>query len=396
MFKFAISKKDRDSGARLGRLETAHGGVDTPVFMAVGTQGTVKGMTPRQLSDCGVGMVLGNTYHLMLRPGSERIAQLGGLHRFMAWDGPILTDSGGFQVFSLADLTKRDDRGVTFRSHIDGDLIRLDPERSMKVQRDLGSDVVMAFDDCTPYPADHAATRASMALTHRWADHSLNYFQGGHQSLFGIVQGGMYADLRDASVRELCAKPFAGFAVGGLSVGEPKELMYPILRHTAPQLPEDKPRYLMGVGTPADLVNAVSAGIDMFDCVMPTRNARNGYAFTSEGPVSIKQAAHKDSDLPLDPNCDCYTCTRFTRAYLNHIYRAGEILASVLMTLHNLSFYQNLMANMRRAIAADRFPAFKEQILQVYGARDILDYTLPDNATIEAHARNVEDHPSCG
>lgn len=395
MFKFAIAKKDRDTCARLGRLETAHGGVDTPVFMAVGTQGTVKGVTPQQIRDCGVGMVLGNTYHLMLRPGSERIAKLGGLHRFMAWDGPILTDSGGFQVFSLADLTKRDDRGVTFRSHIDGNLIRLDPERSMKVQRDLGSDVVMAFDDCTPYPADRAATQASMALTHRWADHSLNYFQGGHQSLFGIVQGGMYPDLRSESARELCAKPFAGFAVGGLSVGEPKELMYPILRHTAPLLPEEKPRYLMGVGTPADLVNAVSAGIDMFDCVMPTRNARNGSAFTSLGQVSIKQAAHKDSDLPLDPACACYTCTHFTRAYLNHIYRAGEILASVLMTIHNLSYYQTLMAGIRQAIAADRFPAFKAHILQTYAARDIFDYPMLDNSG-EVPARNVEDHPTCG
>lgn len=371
MFGFKVTQKDSSSHARLGLLETAHGNVATPVFMAVGTQATVKGMTPAQLKEAGVSMVLGNTYHLMLRPGSERIARLGGLHKLMGWQGPILTDSGGFQVFSLARLSKKSARGVEFASHIDGTSYFLDPETSMKIQSDLGSDIAMAFDDCTPYGANFEETAASLELTHGWAKRSLAAFQGGEQSLFGIVQGGVYTKLRAHSVEVLSAMPFSGFAIGGLSVGETKPEMYRILRFTAPLLPERKPRYLMGVGTPADLVNAVSAGIDMFDCVMPTRNARNGQAFTSTGTLIIKNACNKDDERPLDLACDCYTCTHFSRAYLHHLFKAKEILSSVLMTIHNLNYYQQLMARMRDAIRSDSFEAFCASILETYAEIDI-------------------------
>ncbi len=343
--------------------------------MAVGTQATVKGLTPAQLKDAGVGMVLGNTYHLMLRPGSTNIAALGGLHRFMGWDGPILTDSGGFQVFSLAGLSRKSADGVRFRSHIDGAEFWLDPEGSMKIQRELGSDIVMAFDDCTNFPATREAARASMELTHAWARRSLAAFEGGEQALFGIVQGGMYEELRRESAAFITDLPFAGNAIGGLSVGEEKSQMYEILRFTAPLLPGEKPRYLMGVGTPADLVNAVAVGIDMFDCVMPTRNARNGQAFTSGGVVAIKNAVHKDDPNPLDPECVCYTCRHFSRAYLSHLYRAKEILASVLMTLHNLAYYQSLMAAIRASVRAGRFSQFRTALLQTYGEIDIFHFS---------------------
>ncbi len=357
-------------------MKTSHGAVQTPVFMAVGTQGTVKAMTPRQLTEAGVSMVLGNTYHLMLRPGAERIDRLGGLHKFMGWNGPILTDSGGFQVFSLTELSKKTEDGVRFRSHIDGSEQWLDPEHSMRIQRLLGSDIVMAFDDCTAYPADHKNAKLSMELAHRWADRSLEAFKGGDQALFGIVQGGMHKDLRAESAAFMSSRPFSGIAVGGLSVGEPKEIMYDILKHATPLLPQAKPRYLMGVGTPADLVNAVSTGIDMFDCVMPTRNARNGQAFTSQGIVSIKQSAYKDDEGPLDPNCDCYACGQFSRAYLHHLYKAKEILVSVLMTHHNLAYYQNLMARVRAAIASGSFAELKAETLATFGAYDI--YNIPE------------------
>ena len=376
LFEFQVHKHDESSQARLGELTTFHGKVETPVFMTVGTQGTVKAMTPLQLKQAGVPMVLGNTYHLMLRPGAERVRELGGLHAFMAWDGPILTDSGGFQVFSLADLAKQSEEGVSFRSHIDGSEQWLDPERSMEVQAALGSDIVMAFDDCTPYPATLEQARASMEKTHRWADRSLAAFRGDNQVLFGIVQGGMHKDLRKESAAFISSRPFAGVAIGGLSVGEPKEAFREILSYTAPLLPEEKPRYLMGVGTPADLVNSVSAGVDMFDCVMPTRNARNGQAFTSEGLVSIKQAAYKDDPNPLDGNCDCYTCRTFSRAYLHHLYKAKEILVSTLMTYHNLAYYQNLMAGIRRAISEGRFAEFKSRILETFGDVDI--FAVPE------------------
>ena len=371
MFQFDVLKTDPGSHGRLGRMQTFHGEVATPIFMAVGTQATVKAMTPAQLEDAGVSLVLGNTYHLMLRPGSERIARFGGLHRFMNWQGPMLTDSGGFQVFSLAQLSKKTEKGVRFRSHVDGSEHWLDPETSMRVQRELGADIAMAFDDCTAYPADAASARASMELTHRWADRSLAAFEGDNQVLFGIVQGGMHPALREESAAFMASRPFSGLAVGGLSVGEPKDVMYRILAHTAPLLPADKPHYLMGVGTPADLVNGVAMGIDMFDCVMPTRNARNGQAFTSEGLVSIKQAAWRDDERPLDPNCDCYTCRNFSRAYLHHLYKSKEILSSVLMTIHNLAYYQNLMAGVRAALEAGSFGAFRSEILRVYDEIDI-------------------------
>lgn len=371
LFGFRVTHQDGGSSARRGELRTRRGTVQTPVFMAVGTQGTVKGVTPAQLREAGVSMVLGNTYHLMLRPGAETMASLGGLHKFMAWDGPILTDSGGFQVFSLAKLTKKKEEGVHFQSHIDGSKHLLSPEKSMAVQAALGSDVAMAFDDCTPYPADKGATARSMHLTHRWAQRSLEAFQGEGQALFGIVQGGMYGDLRRESAETLTALPFDGFAVGGLSVGEPKHLMHEVLRHTAPLLPADKPRYLMGVGTPADLVNAVSAGVDMFDCVMPTRNARNGQAFTRTGTVVVKHAAHKTDPNPLDAACQCYCCRNFSRAYLNHLFRAKEMLVSTLVTIHNLHYYQDLMGEMRQAIENDQFHEFKATVLATYGENDI-------------------------
>ena len=371
LLEFQVLHKDQNSDARVGSLQLAHGRVETPIFMAVGTQGTVKGVTPAQLKDAGVSMVLGNTYHLMLRPGSKRVAKLGGLHKMMGWDGPILTDSGGFQVFSLAKISQKSERGVQFASHIDGSRHFLGPEESMEIQRDLGSDVVMAFDDCTPYGTDFAGTRTSMELTHRWAQRSLDAFQGGNQALFGIVQGGMYPELRQESADVLGAMPFHGMAIGGLSVGEPKPEMYRILKYTAPLLPKEKPRYLMGVGTPADLVNAVSVGVDMFDCVMPTRNARNGGAFTSTGLLTIKNAVHKDDDAPLDAACSCYTCKNFSRAYLHHLYKAKEILSSVLMTIHNLNYYQALMADVRAAIRSGTFDSFRTNILETYGELDI-------------------------
>lgn len=289
----------------------------------------------------------------------------------MGWDGPILTDSGGFQVFSLAGISKKSEEGVNFASYIDGSRHMLTPERSMAIQEDLGSDIVMAFDECPPAGATYEEARDATARTHRWAERCLSVFRGDGQSLFGIVQGGMFEDLREESARQLSELPFAGMAIGGLSVGESKPTMYRILKHTAPLLPENKARYLMGVGTPADLVNAVSVGVDMFDCVMPTRNARNGQAFTGHGIVNIKQARYREDLLPLDPTCDCYTCSTFTRAYLHHLYKAGEILSSVLMTLHNTSYYQNLMRDVRDCIEQNRFKQFKNKIIEQYGAMDI-------------------------
>ena len=375
MFGFKVIDKDPSGHARLGVMNTFHGEIPTPVFMAVGTQGTVKGMTPAQLREASVSMVLGNTYHLMLRPGADRIARLGGLHRFTGWNGPMLTDSGGFQVFSLAGLSKKTEAGVAFKSHVDGSNQWLDPERSMEVQELLGADIAMAFDDCTPYPATYEETRQSMELTHRWAKRSLEAFKGNQQVLFGIVQGGMYEDLRRESVTTLTGMPFSGYAIGGLSVGEPKAEMLKVLKATTPLLPHDKPRYLMGVGTPADLVYSVDMGVDMFDCVLPTRNARNGQAFTNKGALSIKNAVHRDDETGLDPDCACYTCTQFSRAYLHHLYKAKEILASVLLTYHNLAFYQNLMARMREAIDQGRFQAFKQTVYAAYGTADFHSLT---------------------
>ena len=348
-----------DGAARRGRLTLAHGQVDTPAFMPVGTYGTVKAMTPEALANTGAQICLGNTFHLWLRPGMEVIKQFGGLHKFMNWDKPILTDSGGFQVFSLGDLRKITEEGVKFASPIDGAKLFLTPEISMQIQKDLNSDIVMIFDECTPYPADYKTAAESMRLSLRWARRSRDEHDRlqNTNALFGIVQGGMHEALRDESLAGLKEINFNGFAIGGLSVGEPKEDMMRILAHTAPQLPTDKPRYLMGVGTPEDLMDSVEQGIDMFDCVMPTRNARNGHLFTRFGDLKIKNARYKTEQAPLDSTCSCYTCQNFSRAYLHHLFRAGEILSSILNTIHNLHYYQTLMAEMRSAIEHGQFAA---------------------------------------
>ncbi|MCH8502432.1 MAG: tRNA guanosine(34) transglycosylase Tgt [Aliidiomarina sp.] len=362
--KFELLKKA--GKARRGQLQFARGTVDTPAFMPVGTLGTVKGMSPEELADTGAQICLGNTFHLMLRPGTSIIRQHGDLHDFMNWDKPILTDSGGFQVFSLGDLRKISEEGVTFRSPINGEKILLTPEKSMEVQRELGSDIVMIFDECTPYPATVKQAEDSMQLSLRWAERSKAAHGDNESALFGIIQGGMYEDLRDVSLNGLTAIGFDGYAIGGLSVGEPKEDMMRILEHTAPQMPEDKPRYLMGVGKPEDLVEAVRRGIDMFDCVMPTRNARNGHLFTSEGVVKIRNARHRTDTSPLDAECDCYTCKNYSRAYLHHLDRCNEILGARLNTIHNLHFYQTLMKGMRDAIENDQFDQF---VATFYGKR---------------------------
>jgi queuine tRNA-ribosyltransferase len=350
--------------ARRGRLRLNHGVVDTPVFMPVGTHGTVKAMTPAALADIGARICLGNTFHLWLRPGLETIAAHHGLHRFMGWDKPILTDSGGFQVFSLGALRKIGEEGVKFASPIDGARLLLTPEGSMQIQDTLDSDIAMIFDECTPYPASRDETARSMRLSLRWARRSRDEFdrlsarRTSANALFGIVQGGMFEDLREESLGALIGIGFDGFAIGGLSVGEPKDDMRRILAHVAPRLPADKPRYLMGVGRPEDIVAGIAAGIDMFDCVMPTRNARNGWLFTRRGDLKIKNAVHKADSRPLDDACTCYTCRNFSRAYLHHLHRGGEILGSMLNTIHNLHYYQALMAEIRTAIEAGDFPAF--------------------------------------
>jgi queuine tRNA-ribosyltransferase len=347
-----------DGAARLGRIETAHGVVQTPAFMPVGTYGTVKGMSPAELRGLGAEIVLGNTFHLWLRPGLEVISAHGGLHRFMGWDGPILTDSGGFQVFSLGALRKISEDGVTFQSPINGDACFLSPEESMRIQRVLNSDIVMVFDECTPYPATYDEARLSMEMSLRWAARSKHAHAGNANALFGIVQGGVYEALRDQSLAGLTDIGFDGYAIGGLSVGETKAEMRRILEHTAPRLPPDKPRYLMGVGTPRDIMEAVAAGIDMFDCVLPTRNGRNGWLYTSAGVVKLRNARYRDDVSPPDPACNCYTCSNFTRAYLHHLQRANEMLGARLNTLHNLHYYQSLMRGLREAIAKNRLRAF--------------------------------------
>jgi len=349
-----------DGDGRRGRLTLAHGSVDTPAFMPVGTYGAVKAMAPHEVRETGAQMVLGNTFHLWLRPGREVIAAHDGLHRLMGWDGPILTDSGGFQVFSLGTLRKISEDGVNFQSPVNGDKLFLSPEESMRIQHALNSDIVMIFDECTPYPADQFQAGDSMRLSLRWARRSRDEHirLGNSNALFAIVQGGMYEDLRDESLAGLRDIGFDGYAIGGLSVGEPKRDMARILAHTARQLPIDKPRYLMGVGTPEDLVAAVSQGIDMFDCVLPTRNARNGWLFTRHGDIKIKNAQYKSDTRPLDENCDCLTCRQFTRAYLHHLHRIGEILGARLNTLHNLHYYQTLMRELREAIASEALSGY--------------------------------------
>ena len=346
----------RDGQARAGTLHTAHGPVATPVFMPVGTAGTVKGMTADGVRATGASIVLGNTYHLMLRPGAERIARLGGLHRFMDWHGPILTDSGGFQVMSLSALRKMDADGVTFQSHIDGSKHRLTPERSIEIQHLLGSTITMSFDECTPFPATHEQAAHSMRISMRWAARGRQAFQQrpGY-ALFGIVQGGVYPDLRAESVTALTDIGFEGYAVGGLAVGEGQQAMFDTLDVTTPLLPQDKPRYLMGVGTPDDIIGAVARGIDMFDCVIPTRSGRMGRAYTSTGQLNLRNARHADDPSPLDAECDCPACRNHSRAYIHHLFKAGEMLGPILLTWHNIRYYQRLMARLRAAIIAGNF-----------------------------------------
>jgi queuine tRNA-ribosyltransferase len=350
-----------DGKARRGRLTFPRGTVETPAFMPVGTYGTVKGMLPRDIEATGAQMILGNTFHLMLRPGTEIIRQHGDLHDFMQWKGPILTDSGGFQVFSLGAMRKITEEGVAFQSPVDGSKVFIDPERSMQVQRDLGSDVVMIFDECTPHPATEAEAATSMRLSLRWAARSKTAHGDSPSALFGIVQGGMYESLRDESLAGLTEIGFDGYAIGGLSVGEPKEDMMRVLDHLAWKMPEDKPRYLMGVGKPEDLVEGVRRGVDMFDCVMPTRNARNGFLFTGKGVVKIRNSANKTDTRAVDEQCDCYTCQNFSRAYLHHLDKCKEILGAQLNTIHNLHYYQVLMAGLRAAIEQGKLSAFVDE-----------------------------------
>ena len=350
----------RDGHARRGQLDFARGSVQTPAFMPVGTYGTVKGMLPRDITAIGAEIILGNTFHLWLRPGTDVIRAHGDLHDFMGWQGPILTDSGGFQVFSLDDLRKVTEEGVAFKSPVNGDKVFLDPETSMRIQRDLGSDIVMIFDECTPYPATEAEADRSMQLSLRWAERSRRAHGDNPAALFGIVQGGMYPELRKRSLDGLMNIGFNGYAIGGLSVGEPKGEMMSVLDALAGLLPAESPRYLMGVGTPADLLEGVLRGVDMFDCVMPTRNARNGHLFTSTGVLKLRNAKHKASTEPVDAECDCYTCSNFSRAYLAHLDKCNEILGSQLATIHNLRFYQRHMAGIRAAIEAGELDRFAD------------------------------------
>lgn len=343
--------------ARLGRLTLAHGVVETPIFMPCGTYGSVKGVSPDQLRSAGVQILLGNTFHLMLRPGAEAIEQFNGLHQFMGWDRPILTDSGGFQVFSLADMNKVNEEGVSFRSPINGDKILLTPERAMAIQTALNSDIAMIFDECTPYPISKAGAESSMQLSLRWAQRSRAAFTG-ENALFGIVQGGIHPDLRQASLEGLHKIGFEGYAIGGLSVGEPKPAMLETIRRIAPKMPAQSPRYLMGVGTPSDLIESVRRGVDMMDCVMPTRNARNGHLFTSSGAIRIRNAVHRASDEALDANCSCYTCQNFSRGYLHHLDKCGEILGATLNSIHNIAYYLELMRQARGALAEDHYDAW--------------------------------------
>ncbi len=373
-----------DGRARRGRLIFDRGVVETPAFMPVGTYGTVKGMTPEELEATGAQICLGNTFHLMLRPGTEIIKKHGDLHDFMHWHKPILTDSGGFQVFSLGELRKITEEGVKFRSPLNGERIMLTPERSMEVQRDLGSDIVMIFDECTPYPATEQQAKKSMEMSLRWAKRSKDAHGDNPSALFGIIQGGMYPNLRDVSLQGLEDIGFDGYAIGGLSVGEPKQDMINILNHTTGQMPSHKPRYLMGVGKPEDIVEAVRRGIDMFDCVMPTRNARNGHLFISTGVVKIRNAKYKDDISPLDPECDCYTCKNYSRAYLHHLDRCNEILGARLNTIHNLHHYQKLMQGLRDAIAAGTLEQF---VSEFYAKREL---PVPELEQVVNSAQNTE------
>lgn len=367
MISFEVLKKDPGSAARLGRLTTPRGVVETPVFMPVGTAGTVKAMPHEFLEDLGAQLILGNTYHLYLRPGTEIIRRFGGLHEFITWQGPILTDSGGYQVFSHQELNQITEEGVSFKSHLDGSAHFLSPEKSMEIQRILGSDIVMAFDDCTPYPVSHSVARDSMLRSMRWARRCKDAMATSDQALFGIVQGSVFPDLREESLEVVEALDFPGVAVGGFSVGEPKHLMHELLADLGPQLPADKPHYLMGVGTPIDLLMSVKNGIDMFDCVLPTRNARNGMLFTWNGVVRIKNSQYRDDEGPLDPACGCMVCRRYSRAYLRHLFISREILSSILNTYHNLYFYLDLIGRIRESIALGGLADLTDQMVARYG-----------------------------
>ena len=366
--RYELIKTCKQSGARLGKLYTPHGVIDTPIFMPVGTQATVKAMTPEELKAMDARIILSNTYHLYMRPGHELVKKAGGLHKFMNWDRAILTDSGGFQVFSLGDLRKIKEEGVEFRSHLDGSKHFISPEKAIEIQNALGADIIMSFDECAPYPADRDYVKNSLERTTRWAKRGLDYHQRKHdQALFGIIQGGMYKDLRYESAMQLIDMDFPGYSIGGLSVGEPKELMYEVLEDLTPIMPMDKPRYLMGVGSSDDLIEGVIRGVDMFDCVLPTRIARNGTAMTSVGRVVVRNKTYSEDFTPLDPNCSCYTCTNYSRAYIRHLVKADEILASRLVTTHNLHFLLDLMKQIREAILEDRLLDFKKEFFLKYG-----------------------------
>ena len=373
-FKFDVHATD--GAARAGTIKMQRGEIRTPAFMPVGTAGTVKAMMPENVRSTGADILLGNTYHLMLRPTAERVAKMGGLHKFMNWDRPILTDSGGFQVMSLTELRKMTEEGVTFKSHIDGQKILLTPERSMEIQRLLDSDIVMAFDECTPFPATENEAKSSMELSMRWAKRSREGFNSGEEhasrtALFGIVQGGVYENLRRRSIDALADIGFDGYAVGGLAVGEGQDMMFKVLDFTMPRMLKETPRYLMGVGKPDDIIGAVERGIDMFDCVMPTRSGRTGQAFTRRGAINMKNARHKEDDRPIDSQCSCPACAQYSRAYIHHLIRAGEILGAMLLTWHNLQFYQDLMAGLRQAIADGDLTRFANSFRENYKSGDV-------------------------
>lgn len=367
MFRYELIKEDKHTNARLGRFHTPHGSFDTPVFMPVGTQATVKALTPKNLEEIKAQIILSNTYHLYLRPGHDLVKEAGGLHNFMNWNRPILTDSGGFQVFSLSDLRKITEEGVTFRSHLDGSSHFFSPEQAINIQNALGADIIMAFDECIPYPADHDYTDKSVDRTIRWLDRCIKAHNRDDQALFGIIQGGMYKDLRLKSTLETLAFDLPGYGIGGLSVGEPKDLMYQMLDVIMPHMPKNKPRYLMGVGSPDCLLEGVIRGVDMFDCVLPTRIARNGTSLTSRGRVVVRNASYERDFTPLDPDCDCYTCQNFTKAYLRHLIKANEILASTLLSIHNLRFLIKLMEEVKMAILEDRILEYKNEFFRKYG-----------------------------
>lgn len=368
---YEFIKSCKQTGARLGRVHTPHGSFDTPCFMPVGTQASVKTMSPEEVKAMGAGIILSNTYHLFLRPGHELIKKAGGLHKFMNWDRAILTDSGGFQVFSLSEMRKISEEGVHFKSHLNGDSLFLSPEIAMEIQNALGSDIMMAFDECPPYPADHEYARKSLERTSRWAERCLkSHTRPEEQSLFGIVQGGMYEDLRKQSAKDLTSLDFPGYAIGGLSVGEPKHMMYEVLDYLTPLLPERKPRYLMGVGSPDALIEGSIRGVDMFDCVLPTRIARNGTVMTSGGRLVIRNAKYTEDFGPLDPQCDCYTCQNYSRAYIRHLIKADETFGIRLTTNHNLHFLLNLMKQVRQAIKEDRLGDFRDEFFEAYGMKE--------------------------